>query len=347
MYTTQSKRVRPLPTNHMPIAPTTLVLSSGGVRGVAHAGALQVLATMGWIGPAIQTVVGTSAGALVGMLVALRYTPDEVVRLVREYDFSTLCDAGVRMYPSNLLRLPRAFGAVDSAHAPLGAFVTTIVENSRVAGGDAGLSLGALHQRTGCALIVCATDTWTSRPVYFGPESHPDMPIVEAVRASCNIPFYFTPVDGRYVDGALVDHYPFARATDPVGQIVGVVIVDAEEDTSPVDPTPSKSLGDYVRRLVRAVETTGTQRTLADTDVEERSIVVRCARGMGEYVRREEYLEAGARAARAFVARQRALKVTARIGPTARDDITRVLQHKGFSQLPTREPDTKRGDDEK
>ncbi len=314
----------------MPVAPTTLVFSSGGIRGLAHVGAIQVLGSVGWVGNNVRTIVGTSAGAIMGMLLALRYTPDEIVHLARKWDYSTLSEFGI--YPSRLLSLHRTLGLVNSAQSPLCKFIQTVVQNSRVARGDKDLTLGTLHQRTGTELVVCATDTWTSLPVYFGPMTHPDMAVATAVRASCNIPFYFTPVDGRYVDGALVDHYPFSWTNAPVGRIIGVVIVD--EDTEDDDefetpkstPRPANSIWDYVRRLVRSVESNGTRRFLSSADVEERSIVVRCARGVGAYSRREEYLDAGVRAARAFVARQRALKSTARIGPTARNDITRVLR---------------------
>tara|TARA_B110000008_G_scaffold274277_1_gene309808 strand:- start:693 stop:1652 length:960 start_codon:yes stop_codon:yes gene_type:complete len=307
----------------MPAIPTTLVLSSGGIRGVAHVGVLQALAQAGWIGSKVHTVIGTSAGALVGMLLVLQYTPDEIARLVREYDFSGL-SGDVGMYPSHLLRVPRSFGAVDSKHAPLGVFVRTVVQKSRVAKGDTDLTLGTLKQRTSCALVVCATDTWTSNPVYFGPGTHPEMPVATAVITSCNIPFYFTPVQGRYVDGALVDHYPFKMATDPLGHVIGIVIVD-DADQVDDDVRGADSLVEYVRRLVRVVETSGTKRTLADTDIADRTIVVRCPRGVGAFERREEYLEAGACAARAFIERQNALRSCARITPGARAKIARVL----------------------
>src|SRR5262245_59229627 len=60
---------------------TNLVLEGGGVKGVAYAGALQVLQAKDVL-PNIHQVAGTSAGSIAAALVALGYTPDEVQALL-------------------------------------------------------------------------------------------------------------------------------------------------------------------------------------------------------------------------------------------------------------------------
>lgn len=57
--------------------PTGIVLSGGGVRGVAHIGVLRALLDHG-IAP--QCVAGVSAGALVGALYAAGHSPREMLR---------------------------------------------------------------------------------------------------------------------------------------------------------------------------------------------------------------------------------------------------------------------------
>jgi predicted acylesterase/phospholipase RssA len=54
-----------------------LVLSGGGIRGVAHIGMLKVLEGHGLLDD-IELVVGTSAGSIIGAMFALGYTPDEM-----------------------------------------------------------------------------------------------------------------------------------------------------------------------------------------------------------------------------------------------------------------------------
>ncbi len=56
-----------------------LVLSGGGARGFAHLGVLKALNDAG-IYP--DVIAGTSAGALVGVLYADGYTPDEILKMM-------------------------------------------------------------------------------------------------------------------------------------------------------------------------------------------------------------------------------------------------------------------------
>src|SRR5687767_3915184 len=68
----------PVPPAALPPAPApriALVLSSGGVRGLAHIGVLQALEEQGI---EIDLVVGTEWGALVGGLYAAGLTPSEI-----------------------------------------------------------------------------------------------------------------------------------------------------------------------------------------------------------------------------------------------------------------------------
>ena len=54
-----------------------LVFEGGGVKGIAYVGALEVLEREGILQD-IKRVAGTSAGAMMAVMVGLRYTADEV-----------------------------------------------------------------------------------------------------------------------------------------------------------------------------------------------------------------------------------------------------------------------------
>lgn len=228
----------------MPLLPTTLVLSSGGVRGVAHTGALVELERAGLLS-SVHTYVGTSAGAVVAMLLAVGYTADEVERLALGVD---LRGALGQMSLAGMMTLPTHYGAIESGRSRLGDIVNALVRRSRAmaaaprrgarrgaAAGVKSLTLAGLRARTGATLVVCATDVGSplhpgadarTRALYFGPDRTPDMPVTVAVLASCAIPLVFRPVRGRFVDGALVDHYPFRRSPDGPCRTIGVVITD-------------------------------------------------------------------------------------------------------------------------
>ena len=59
-----------------------LALSGGGIRGIAHAGALKALEDNGI---KIDVIGGTSAGALVASLYALGYSPYYIYILFKRY----------------------------------------------------------------------------------------------------------------------------------------------------------------------------------------------------------------------------------------------------------------------
>ena len=59
-----------------------IALSGGGIRGIAHAGVLKALLDNGI---SVDIIGGTSAGALVGVLYAMGYTPDYIYEAFKLY----------------------------------------------------------------------------------------------------------------------------------------------------------------------------------------------------------------------------------------------------------------------
>ena len=68
-----------------------LVFEGGGVKGIAYAGALQVLEAQGVL-PDIRRVAGTSAGAIVASLVALGAGSSDVADVVGGTHFREFMD---------------------------------------------------------------------------------------------------------------------------------------------------------------------------------------------------------------------------------------------------------------
>ena len=66
-----------------------LVLEGGGVKGIALAGAIAVLEERGY---KFHKVAGTSAGSIVGALVAAGVTSDQLHAIMRAVDYSRFQD---------------------------------------------------------------------------------------------------------------------------------------------------------------------------------------------------------------------------------------------------------------
>ena len=176
-----------------------IVLGSGGVRSIAALGMVEVLVREG-LTP--DLVVGCSAGALFGALIAAGHGAEEAVRLA-----TTLWSAEVTR--------PRRWRAIPQMLWPrLGGFDADfalrddrlVMQRLRQAFGE--LQIEALP----LALRVTCTDAPTGARVVLQRGS-----LVQALRASIALPFMFAPVqiDGRrLIDGFVADPLPVSAAAD-------------------------------------------------------------------------------------------------------------------------------------
>lgn len=195
-----------------------LVCEGGGVRGIGLVGAVAALDAAGYTFP---RVAGSSAGAVVGSMVAALQTAGEPLtrlqELMRTIDYSKLTD------PSCIGKIPLVGGAL-SLLASNGLYQGDYLE--QLVGdllGDLGVhTFGDL--RTGeepfqyaWSLVVTASDVSRRRLVRI-PWDLPrygldpdDFSVARAVRASAAIPFFFEPVrvqGATWVDGGLLSDFP-------------------------------------------------------------------------------------------------------------------------------------------
>jgi NTE family protein len=207
-----------------------LVLGAGGVMGGAWlTGGLHALATeTGWDPASAEYVVGTSAGSMMGALLASGVPPWFMVAHSAGEDFEGLEGADGRPAAT----ADRAAGAIFRLHRgapPMGPGSWRLIGNSfsqpwrhRPTALMAGwLPRGVISNEPlkdtvrrvvpdGWAehpnLWIVACDYATGRRVAFGRADAPDADLADAVAASCAIPGFYRPVtiDGRrYVDGGL------------------------------------------------------------------------------------------------------------------------------------------------
>ncbi|OIJ13273.1 esterase [Anaerobacillus alkalilacustris] len=154
-----------------------LALGSGGARGFAHIGVLQVLEEAK---VPIHCIAGSSMGALVGVFYGCGYTPQQMAKMALHFR---------RKY------------YVDFTVPKMG-----LISGDKVKQLIRILSKGKTLEELTPPLRIVATDLLKGEKVVF---AHGD--ISEAVRASISIPGIFVPEksNGRLlVDGAVVDRVP-------------------------------------------------------------------------------------------------------------------------------------------
>ncbi|XP_019646047.1 PREDICTED: uncharacterized protein LOC109486630 [Branchiostoma belcheri] len=191
-----------------------LVMEGGGVRGVAHIGALMVLESAGIL-KNITRVAGTSSGAIFATLVALKLTCKQ---MAEELDI----DIKKMVFTGGIKKLGKPFmffqrlgwdtgegfyeycGSVLERH--------TRTENQP---GNPDITFQELYERTKIELCIVVTNLNQQREVYFHVKTAADLPIRKALRMSMSLPALFQPVVEDYfgvkeyfVDGGMACNYP-------------------------------------------------------------------------------------------------------------------------------------------
>ncbi|MBA3957411.1 MAG: patatin-like phospholipase family protein [Parachlamydiaceae bacterium] len=175
-----------------------LVLGSGGVRGMAHVGVLEELEQAGI---PIDLIVGCSAGGIVGALYADNPCAEATKRALWGMRTDSMLDV-------DLLTCRYGLSQGGSMHK--------IIDNYLEA---------ETFEELQIPLVVVASDLYTGEMVPMGSGD-----LVQAVRASCSMPFYFVPCNhmGRImVDGGVVNPVPVKVARDLGADIV--IAVDLSE----------------------------------------------------------------------------------------------------------------------
>jgi len=207
------------PRVELPGRPTlALALSGGGARGVAHIG---VIERMEEIGLPVDGVAGTSAGALMGALMAAGFSGREIQELFARTDFNKAFLEPLIRTPGRTLQEDEAEnGTLMSLRLEGGSasFALSLREGHEIRKTLEGLMARGAYFSSGAfdglkyPLRIVATNLETGQGRIFDRGD-----LVEVLRASMAVPGAFRPVEieGQpYVDGALVENLPVFIAKD-------------------------------------------------------------------------------------------------------------------------------------
>ncbi|MBO9566094.1 MAG: patatin-like phospholipase family protein [Niastella sp.] len=168
-----------------------LVLEGGGVRGFAYAGAFEVLDSLHILSQ-IERVGGTSAGAIQAALLAVGYTPKEILDLtayIKPQEFND----GSWFIGSGVRRLKKEFGYYKGAKIAL--WIEELIARKT---GNGNITFAELHRQRSAKgykdLYITGTDLTYQCLRIFSYEQYPNMRVKDAVRISLSIPLYYKPV---------------------------------------------------------------------------------------------------------------------------------------------------------
>jgi NTE family protein len=250
-----------------------LVLGAGGVLGGAWlTGGLAAIADeTGWDPGAADYIVGTSAGSVMGSLVASGVPPWFMVAHSAGETFNGLVDAGGNTASSAsrsggaVFKLHRGLPSLGPGSLRLGvAALRNPGMHTPAAALGAWLPAGVVSSDSIKDVIrrvvphgwpdhpntwIVACDYGTGRRVPFGRDGAPEADLPDAVAASCSIPGFYRPVEingRRYVDGGM---YSASNLDLLAGQALDLVI--CMNPTSTLEPNSSRNPLDRVAEAVR------------------------------------------------------------------------------------------------
>ena len=204
-----------------------LVLEGGGVKGIGLVGAYTSLTEAGY---AFHRIAGTSAGAIVGALIAAEMPPEELKRVMREIDYGRFQDKG---FVDHLGLVGKGISLLFEKGIYEGRYLREWLDGLLTSLGKrtfADLRIddpqSSLPPEKAYRLVVMASDVTTGELIRL-PWDYPryglkadDQLVADAVRASMSIPFFYEPVqlkwrgaDGKdivsfMVDGGMLSNFP-------------------------------------------------------------------------------------------------------------------------------------------
>jgi NTE family protein len=258
-----------------------LVLGGGGMKGLAHVGAWRALTEAGVV---VTEIIGTSIGALVGACVAGGMGVDRLGVLARELRRTQVATLNRWAVLFNGIRQPSVFRD-DTFRL----YLEEVLPAREFSG---------LH----IPLSVNAVDLGSGEDEWFGAGGRMDVPLSEAVYASCALPVFYPPAEiaGRFfIDGGIGAGLPIARAAERGADRIIAVDVGAG---GAVDAAATVAQGMVAihHRVVQIMG--GRRRRLALADVEGPALLyVRPALdgyGTFDFGSTDYFLEEGYRATR-------------------------------------------------
>lgn len=197
----------------------TIVLSGGSTKGIMTLGALQY-ATDNYLLTHVVNYIGTSCGAMICYLLAIGYTPIEIIVYICTNQLLE------RLQHFNVVSMLNGTGASSFAS------IHELFEKITIAKVGRLLTLKDIKEIFNKNLICVTYNLNTKKTEYLTAETHPDLPCLTAIRMSANLPLIFEKYhynNGIYIDGGLTDNFAIDYG-DKIGKkTLGIALGTNEE----------------------------------------------------------------------------------------------------------------------
>jgi hypothetical protein len=203
-----------------------IVISGGGPTGLTYYGVLKESNNSGvWNYKNIQSIYGTSSGAIIATIIAL------------QYDWESIDDYLIKRPWNNLFKFN--FHSILDSYNKRGIFDIKIIEemfSPLFKGKDISIdvTMKEFYELTNIELHLFATELTDFVLIDFSYKTHPDWKVIEAIYCSSCLPILFSPYfksEKYYCDGGLLTNYPLEQCIQngaKFNEIFGIRRVEKE-----------------------------------------------------------------------------------------------------------------------
>ncbi len=193
-----------------------LILSSGGIRGCYHVGAIEEINKIYPINK-FKYYTGCSIGCLVNTLIVIGYTVEEI----KQISIDLVWDKFIELKMMNLIE-KKGFDEGTKFNLLLKAFF--LQKNVQP-----NITFKELYERTKKILTFAVMNITTQKIEYHNVFETPNLSIILSLRMTMNIPFLFAPIKynhNLYIDGGTLDPYPYYAIKIDKRRKLGVFLIE-------------------------------------------------------------------------------------------------------------------------
>ena len=221
--------------------PTGVSFSAGGVRTIGHMGVLAKLLESG-VTTYVRDWYGCSGGSLAAVVGAIGASHEWIRESINYFDMRAFAEIEEDMLATYFT----SWGVTSGKR--LIEFVGRFIDTWEP-GSSAWTFADLAARRSGSRLHITATNISQGCLTVFNAENTPHVKILDAVRASCSIPCYFSPwIDNsgnQYCDGAVLEYYPWQHVADKENTMV----IACSETGFRLAPAKVTNMQEYIHRI--------------------------------------------------------------------------------------------------
>jgi NTE family protein len=207
-----------------------LVISGGGPLGFRYLGALEKLEQEGfWVKDEIESIYGTSIGAVISVFLALKYDWETLNKYIIERPWHDVFKINARQ----LINVYYKKGLFDKKFAEI--IFKPLLEAKDL---KLNITFKEFYEYTKIDIHIFAFEVNKYEIAEFSHTTHPDFSLIEAVTMSSSLPGLFKPIiidNCCYIDGGVMCNYPInqcLRDHNEENEILGIKMVYNKDNDS-------------------------------------------------------------------------------------------------------------------